>query len=288
MVEKEVEDYIRTQKILGVSDHAILKSLVGAGYAVEEFKDTLEKHSRAHESAKVRSNPTQKGFFLSPRHIIYLNMVIVIAIAGLFIYFTNDYNTKIAELSVTQTSQFNQLTNRIEEQTNTLTSKIDSVKGEVRGDIAAVNTRVDTVNVNLDNKIKDYNYQSMTRDTALSNSIQQSTSDSLSEIKDFSAQLDAFKEASVDFSPIIPNAIRSVVTIGEKGNGFFTTAGSGVFINNKGYVVTNWHVVDELRKINVKTESGNDYVARIIGRDEEWDIAVLKLEITRDDFPFLP
>jgi serine protease Do len=48
--------------------------------------------------------------------------------------------------------------------------------------------------------------------------------------------------------------------------------------------VTNNHVIDELRQIYVKTHDGSDYAARIVGRDTEWDIALLKLHTNKNNF----
>ena len=73
---------------------------------------------------------------------------------------------------------------------------------------------------------------------------------------------------------------------GEDGEG--TTAlgaGSGFFISADGYIVTNNHVVADAVEISVKLADGREMDARVIGRDESTDLAVIKVE--GRDFPFV-
>ncbi len=54
--------------------------------------------------------------------------------------------------------------------------------------------------------------------------------------------------------------------------------GSGFIIDPDGYIVTNNHVVQGADKITVRTQDGEEYEAKIVGRDREIDIALLKVE----------
>lgn len=54
-------------------------------------------------------------------------------------------------------------------------------------------------------------------------------------------------------------------------------AGSGVIVDSKGYIVTNNHVIDGARKINVKLHNGDSYSARLISTDPMTDVAVIKI-----------
>ena len=59
----------------------------------------------------------------------------------------------------------------------------------------------------------------------------------------------------------------------------FRALGSGVIINaEKGYVVTNNHVVNDATKIQVKLSDGRSYDAKVIGKDPSSDIALIQLE----------
>ncbi len=55
--------------------------------------------------------------------------------------------------------------------------------------------------------------------------------------------------------------------------------GSGVIVDAKGYILTNNHVVDDADRIKVKLQNDpTPYDAKVIGKDEETDIAVIKIE----------
>lgn len=55
-------------------------------------------------------------------------------------------------------------------------------------------------------------------------------------------------------------------------------AGSGFFISADGYIVTNNHVVANARTIKVKLTDGRTLDAKLVGRDENTDLAVIKVE----------
>ena len=63
-------------------------------------------------------------------------------------------------------------------------------------------------------------------------------------------------------------------------------AGSGVIISSDGYIVTNNHVVSEADELLVKLNDNREFKGRIIGTDEQTDLALVKIE--GKDFPTLP
>lgn len=64
------------------------------------------------------------------------------------------------------------------------------------------------------------------------------------------------------------------------------SVGSGFIVDKSGYIITNQHVVDDAARITVKLDSGEEFTARVVGVDEETDLAVLKIDAGRD-LPFL-
>ena len=58
--------------------------------------------------------------------------------------------------------------------------------------------------------------------------------------------------------------------------------GSGFIVNPKGYILTNYHVIDEASKIMVGLQSGEKYRGTIVGVDPETDVAVLKIDAPHD------
>lgn len=55
--------------------------------------------------------------------------------------------------------------------------------------------------------------------------------------------------------------------------------GSGVIVDNRGYVVTNNHVIKDADKVHVKLSDGRTADAKIIGVDPNTDLAVLKINL---------
>ena len=54
--------------------------------------------------------------------------------------------------------------------------------------------------------------------------------------------------------------------------------GSGFIIDGEGYIVTNYHVIQDSNKINVKMHDGKEFPAKIIGYDSQTDLALLKIK----------
>lgn len=57
-------------------------------------------------------------------------------------------------------------------------------------------------------------------------------------------------------------------------------AGSGVIISEDGYIITNNHVIDGANSITVTLRNGETYTAKLIGKDSQIDVALLKIEAT--------
>ncbi|NQT15625.1 MAG: trypsin-like peptidase domain-containing protein, partial [Planctomycetes bacterium] len=57
--------------------------------------------------------------------------------------------------------------------------------------------------------------------------------------------------------------------------------GTGVVIDPSGYIVTNHHVIDGVREILVTTADEKQHVARLISRDPETDLAIIKIDVAK-------
>jgi len=67
---------------------------------------------------------------------------------------------------------------------------------------------------------------------------------------------------------------------------FSMAQGSGFFITPDGYAVTNNHVVEHGKTIEIQTDDNKTYSAKVIGTDPKTDVALLKVD-GRTDFPFV-
>ena len=82
------------------------------------------------------------------------------------------------------------------------------------------------------------------------------------------------------------NSVVSINTTGNSGTNIFgqsvqtASAGSGFVLTADGYIVTNHHVIADASTVKVTLYNGDTYDAAVIGSDEDYDIAVLKIEAT--------
>ena len=65
-----------------------------------------------------------------------------------------------------------------------------------------------------------------------------------------------------------------------------TGEGSGFFITADGYAVTNNHVVDRAKSVQVTADDGTVYPAKVVGTDPKTDLALIKVDGNKD-FPFV-
>lgn len=63
--------------------------------------------------------------------------------------------------------------------------------------------------------------------------------------------------------------------------------GSGVIISKEGHVVTNFHVIEGVAEVQIITNDNKKYLARFLDANPDRDIALLKIESNRTDFPAL-
>jgi serine protease Do len=88
-----------------------------------------------------------------------------------------------------------------------------------------------------------------------------------------------FEKFFKDFGiPTLPN--------GRGMQQFALAQGSGFFISPDGYAVTNDHVVNNAQSVEVTTDDGKIYPAKIVGTDPKTDVALLKID-GRSNFPYV-
>ena len=71
-----------------------------------------------------------------------------------------------------------------------------------------------------------------------------------------------------------------------QGKEVITGEGSGFFISPDGYAVTNNHVVDHAKTVQVTIDNGTIYKAKVIGTDPKTDVALIKVESDKT-FPYV-
>ena len=62
--------------------------------------------------------------------------------------------------------------------------------------------------------------------------------------------------------------------------------GTGVIVDERGYIITNFHVVDGVKKITVTTAERETYIAQLVSRDTKTDLAIIKID-SRSKLPVI-
>jgi len=92
--------------------------------------------------------------------------------------------------------------------------------------------------------------------------------------------LDAYSNAVISVVDRAGPAVVSLEVSQKSGAGPFggSGAGSGFIVTPDGYILTNSHVVSGMRKIKVRTSSGEVTDARVVGDDPATDLALIRAE----------
>ncbi|MBS9437374.1 serine endoprotease DegS [Photorhabdus noenieputensis] len=92
-------------------------------------------------------------------------------------------------------------------------------------------------------------------------------------------------EVPFSFNKGVRRAAPAVVNVYSSNMGSFShqgrenhTLGSGVIMSDKGYILTNKHVINNAGQIIVALQDGHFYEALVIGSDSLTDLAVLKID----------
>ncbi|WP_208435676.1 DegQ family serine endoprotease [Bartonella phoceensis] len=121
------------------------------------------------------------------------------------------------------------------------------------------------------------------------------------------------KEITLSFAPLVKKTIPSVVNIYAarqirvrspfEGDPFFeqffgrfrnnlpvrkqSSLGSGVIVDSRGLIVTNYHVIKDASEIKVALSDGREFESKVMLKDEATDIAVLEIDTKGAQFPVL-
>lgn len=112
-------------------------------------------------------------------------------------------------------------------------------------------------------------------------------------VPDAAPQYDSADETPLSYNAAVRRAAPAVVNVYNRGvNGAtrnqlqLRTLGSGVIMDERGYIVTNKHVVNNANQIIVALQDGRVFEALMVGSDNLTDLAVLKINAT--NLPVIP
>jgi S1-C subfamily serine protease len=148
-----------------------------------------------------------------------------------------------------------------------------SISSQITQTNAALETRTDSLNNSLTWMIQSSIQEEQTRNqqtfSALRDALgeQQAFQDSLQE------DIELLKTSSGDFSAVISEVVKGVVSVGTD-----KSMGTGFILTRSGYVVTNEHVINGARRIEILTSDRKVIPAALVGYDTTRDVALLKVE----------
>lgn len=120
----------------------------------------------------------------------------------------------------------------------------------------------------------------------------------LEDVKFLSAMNDEFSKLSAAVLPSVVSVNTKTLRRGQTAwHPFFGLVsgraqvipglGSGAIISKEGHIITNYHVIADVNEVLVTTNDNKQFPARILGASRERDIALLKIEGAKKDFPAL-
>ncbi|RJO63186.1 MAG: hypothetical protein C4542_00415 [Dehalococcoidia bacterium] len=146
--------------------------------------------------------------------------------------------------------------------TSGLSSDVNTLKGNIttiNGNITTINGSITSVNTSV---------------TALQNSV----SGMQSSVTALQASAQAVANVVSKVEPTVVKIISSV------SGGY--SGGTGVIVRSNGYILTNYHVINGALSTTVTLKTGEFFSASVVTFNAGLDIAILKLNSTRTDFPF--
>jgi len=196
---------------------------------------------------------------LNSTKVLIISVALLIIVSMALVYY---YNSEIDALN-TQIIVLNK----------EIITKLDNLREDLDSEISSLNANlsadIDSVDVNLNN-FKIENNKDINSLNSLIDEIEKQSEIELGQLKE---ELKNIQVESTDFSVIIDDVIQSVVSVGtNKG------VGSGAVIDDRGFIVTNYHVVNDVSIIRILTYDENVYDAELIGFNDVIDVAVLKVD----------
>ena len=136
------------------------------------------------------------------------------------------------------------------------------------------------VNYNLlDKKITDLKIETQSNINSLSEGLIETKSELESQLGIFQEEVDVLKaSAGEDFSGIIESAVEGVVTIRTD-----VSQGTGFIIDKDGYIVTNYHVMQNAQAAMIITSDYDTHTVSLVGYNLDFDIALLKISGTYNE-----
>ena len=205
------------------------------------------------------------------KKILIISAVIILVAIGSIAFY---YNYRIKALNEEFNTKLLLLNKEILTNINDLQQNLETEFSSLRNNLTL---KIDVIGTGL-TSFRKKNEQEINALNSLIDEIEKQSDIKLNELKE---EISTIQVESSDFSAIIDDVANSVVSVGtNKGQG------SGAIIDDMGFIVTNYHVVQEASTIRVLTYDGKVYDAALIGYDDVSDVAVIKVNANLQSLRF--
>src|SRR3989338_1326291 len=199
---------------------------------------------------------------LDAKKVLLISILLILAVSlSLIFYYNSKINEQNKEFNAGLLSMSQEFAKNLNQLGQKLSSNISSLKNNLTMEIGLVDTN-----------LKSFKAQNREEIKTLGNLVDEIEKQSNIQLDELKTELKTIKVKSEDFSAIVNDVIQSVVSVGTN-----TGLGSGAVIDDHGFIVTNFHVVDGASIIRILTYDNKVYDASLIGYSDVADIAVLKV-----------
>ncbi|MBI5392991.1 serine protease [Candidatus Woesearchaeota archaeon] len=227
-----------------------------------------EKLTHFDQDIKEKEYSLYNSFVMFKKVTIVFIVILVLSllVVSYYLYSLNkqmqqNYQSLSTSITTTAEDLTTQLTGKINTVDNTLKTEITDLKKEQEKKYAALSTEIVTSQQESEKKI-----------FTLQGKLQEVQNKSDEEVIKLKQSISSIQVQNKDFSSIIEDVVQTVVSL-KTNKGI----GSGVIISKKGYLVTNYHVVDGISALGIFTSDGKIYAGRLISTNKNEDIAVLQI-----------
>ncbi|MBS3123220.1 trypsin-like peptidase domain-containing protein [Candidatus Woesearchaeota archaeon] len=185
-------------------------------------------------------------------HLIYggIALLIVLIFAGVEIWQTNQFTSSLAAESSSRQQQFKQE---------------ESARIVLENRLNLVEKALPQLEQNLQEK--------ETQIAGLSGQLEQVKVESQIKLDKLTQKITTLKANNADFSDVIEKTIPAVVSIRTNSG-----SGSGFFVDDRGYILTNNHVMAGATAATVVTSDGREHGVYLVGASSNKDLALLRID----------
>lgn len=239
------------------------------------------------------------------RWIIYLITGVLVVTTGLNTYFILDEKVDINDIDA-RTAGLDDRFSSVEEETNTLQNEIAGINdnsSEMSEEISTISSTLSKISSSLieqqetaakiANQINTIQENVQTNELGLDGitgsieSLEERLSSLLSQIDSLEEDINSLQKHDDALKSAVEAVQPAVVLIQTTIPDIGYATGSGFVVDARGYIVTNYHVIEDGSNITVFFNNGNSFDATVVKTDPNRDVAVIKVNSSESNFPIV-